>query len=94
MVKKRVHVWIRGMVQGVCFRAFARDAAVREGVAGWVRNLRDGRVEAVFEGDAESVARMVEWCHRGSPLGFVDDVEVREEPYEGSLKGFEITYGR
>jgi acylphosphatase len=94
MSKRRAHVWIRGFVQGVCFRAFARDAAVREGVTGWVRNLRDGRVEAVFEGDTDQVARMVAWCREGSPLGSVDEVVVREEPFEGSFDRFEITYGR
>lgn len=92
MAKRRVRVRIRGMVQGVCFRSFARDAAIAEGVAGYVRNLRDGSVEAVFEGEPEQVERMVAWCHKGSPYGFVDQVEVREEPGEGDLKRFEITY--
>lgn len=92
MPKKRVRVRIQGMVQGVCFRAFTRDAALAEGVAGWVRNLRDGSVEALFEGDAEQVERMVAWCHKGSPYGFVDRVEVKEEDYEGAFKRFEITY--
>jgi acylphosphatase len=80
------------MVQGVCFRSFARDAAIAIGVAGYVRNLRDGSVEAVFEGEPEQVERMLAWCHKGSPYGFVDQVEVREEPREGDLKRFEITY--
>lgn len=94
MIKKRVHVWIRGRVQGVCFRAFARDAAREAGVTGWIKNLRDGRVEAVFEGDTDKVEKMIAWCHIGSPFGFVDHVEVKEEPYEGNMKRFEITYGR
>jgi acylphosphatase len=92
MPKRRVRVRIRGMVQGVCFRAFTRDAAIAEGVAGWVRNLRDGSVEAVFEGDAVKVERMVAWCHKGSPYGFVDSVEVKEEACEGALDRFGITY--
>ena len=93
MQKKRVRVRIRGMVQGVCFRAFARDAATSEGVTGWVRNLRDGSVEALFEGDTDRVERMIAWCHRGSPYGFVDQVEVKEEAYEGAFDRFVITYG-
>lgn len=92
MAKRRVRVRIRGMVQGVCFRAFTRDAAIAAGVTGWVRNLRDGSVEAVFEGDAERVEHMIAWCHKGSPYGFVDHVEVKEEPYEGEYQRFQITY--
>jgi acylphosphatase len=92
--KRRVRVRIRGMVQGVCFRAFARDAAVTEGVAGWVRNLRDGSVEALFEGDADSIERMIAWCRRGSPYGHVDQVDVKEEVYEGTFDRFEVTYSR
>ena len=94
MPKKRARVRIRGMVQGVCFRAFTRDAAIAEGVTGWVRNLRDGSVEAVFEGDAERVDRMIAWCHRGSPYSLVDSVEVKEETYEDAFDRFEVTYGR
>ena len=92
MPNKRVRVRIRGMVQGVCFRAFTRDAARAQGVAGWVKNLRDGSVEALFEGDAEKIESMIAWCHKGSPYGSVDHVEVKEEPYEGEFKRFEITY--
>lgn len=95
MVKKRrVHVWIKGRVQGVFFRAYTREAAVKEGVAGWVRNTADGRVEAVFEGDADKVERLLVWCREGSPLSRVDHVETREEVYEGKHDRFEISYGR
>lgn len=94
MQKKRVHVFISGRVQGVFFRAYTRDAAIREGVQGWVRNMPDGRVEAVFEGNADQVDRMVAWCHEGSPLGHVDSVDARDEPYTGELGPFEIRYGR
>lgn len=94
MEKKRVRVLIKGRVQGVFFRAYTRDAATLEGLAGWVRNLPDGRVEAVFEGDAESVERMVAWCRQGSPLSRVERVEVHEEVYEGTHHRFEIGYGR
>lgn len=94
MPKKRVRVRIRGMVQGVCFRAFTRDAAIAEGVTGWVRNLWDGSVEAVFEGDTERVDRMIAWCHRGSPYSRVDRVEMKEEAYEDAFDRFEVTYGR
>jgi acylphosphatase len=94
MEKKRVHVFITGRVQGVFFRAYTRDTAIREGVQGWVRNVPDGRVEAVFEGDCDPVDRMVAWCHEGSPLGRVDFVDARDEPYTGDFEQFEIKYGR
>ncbi|MBW1974120.1 MAG: acylphosphatase [Deltaproteobacteria bacterium] len=92
MAKKRVRVFIEGRVQGVFFRAYMRDAARRERVNGWVRNLPDGRVEAVLEGDAASVKKVVEWCHRGSPTSRVDKVTVVEEPYVGEFSDFSIRY--
>ena len=92
MAKRRVRVWITGRVQGVFFRAYTRDAAQQAGVSGWVRNLRDGRVEAVFEGDAEQVSKMVAWCREGSPVSRVDDVEVREEDFTGEFNTFTITH--
>jgi acylphosphatase len=92
MDKRRVRVWISGRVQGVFFRAFTRDAAVREGIAGWVRNLPDGRVEALFEGDAECVERMLEWCYEGSPGSRVENVQVREEPFQNEFLTFDIRY--
>ncbi len=92
MDKMRAHVYISGRVHGVFFRAYTRDAARRAGVVGWVRNIRDGRVEAVFEGDAESVRHVMEWCHQGSPLSRVDNVEVLEEPYTGEFSSFVITH--
>ncbi len=94
MANKRVHVWIRGRVQGVFFRAYTRDAAKQRNVKGWVRNLPDGRVEAVFEGEAEAVEDMIRWCHNGSPLSRVDDVEIVEEPYVGEFDDFHVRYGR
>ncbi|MGM0590689.1 MAG: acylphosphatase [Halobacteriota archaeon] len=72
----RAHVFVSGTVQGVFYRANTRDAATQRGVDGWVRNLGDGRVEAVFEGPEDSVEAMVEWCHTGSPAAAVSDVEV------------------
>lgn len=94
MDKKRVRVLIKGRVQGVFFRAYTRDAAIEAGVKGWVRNLADGRVEALFEGDSADVDRMVAWCRDGSPLSRVEAVEVHEEVYQGDHDRFEISYGR
>lgn len=92
MQKKRIHVYIEGLVQRVAFRAFTRDVAMSLGLAGWVRNTRDGRVEAVFEGDASQVDKMLAWCYEGSPYSRVERVEVLEEPYLEHLDRFEILY--
>ncbi|HDR72472.1 MAG TPA: acylphosphatase [Methanoculleus sp.] len=91
--KRRAHVWVSGRVQGVYFRDATRASAERSGVAGWVRNLPDGRVEAVFEGDPGAVDRMVEFCRSGPRSARVERVEVVEEDFRGELQGFEVRYG-
>ena len=85
----RAHVFVSGRVQGVYYRATTRDTARERGVAGWVKNLDDGRVEAVFEGTEAAVESMIEWCHTGSPKARVDDVEVEYGDPDG-VEGFEI----
>ena len=87
--RTRAHVFVSGHVQGVFYRATTRDAAREHDVDGWVKNLDDGRVEAVFEGPASAVESIVEWCHTGSPAADVDDVSVTREPPEG-VDGFRI----
>jgi acylphosphatase len=74
--RSRAHVFVSGRVQGVYFRATTRDTAREKGVDGWVRNLQDGRVEAVFEGPEDAVEEMVAFCHEGSSRANVADVEV------------------
>ena len=91
MSRKRVHVYVSGRVQGVFYRATTKETAQEHGVDGWVKNLDDGRVEAVFEGDPEAVDAMVQFCHEGSDMAEVNDVEVTEEEPEG-LGEFEIRY--
>lgn len=87
--RTRARVFVSGRVQGVYYRANTRDAARAKDVDGWVRNLQDGRVEAVFEGNADVVEEMIEWCHTGSPAADVTDVDVTyEEPQAES--GFSI----
>lgn len=85
----RRRVWVSGRVQGVAFRASARRQARAAGVDGWVRNLADGRVEAVFEGDPGAVESMLAWCREGPSYARVERVEVREESPEGAA-GFEV----
>jgi acylphosphatase len=87
VVRKRVLV--SGEVQGVFFRDQCRRLAGQQGVAGWVRNLPDGRVEAIFEGDPDSVERLVHWARQGPSRARVTAVDVRDEPVEG-LASFQI----
>jgi len=85
----RYRVLIAGQVQGVNFRVACQRMARQHGVTGWVRNLGDGRVEAVFEGSAEQVQRMLDWTRHGPRLAEVADVAVRSEEPQG-LGMFEI----
>ena len=85
----RYRVLISGRVQGVFFRDTCRQLAEQNGVAGWVRNLPDGRVEAVFEGPDDNVRRLVDWARTGPRLAVVDNVAVQPEPPEG-LAAFRI----
>jgi len=82
-------VFVTGLVQNVWFRATTAKHAVRAGVAGWVRNLPDGRVEAVLEGTPEAVEQTIEFCSRGPEMARVDRIEVIEEAPE-DLAGFQI----
>lgn len=88
MVNVRVHVFVSGRVQGVFFRQNTKRQADSLGVKGWVRNLPDGRVEAVFEGEKSAVKALVDYCHRGPSSARVDNVEVNYEDYKGEFSDF------
>ncbi len=83
---------IRGRVQGVGFRYAAVEAAEREGVAGWVRNLRDGGVEALVQGDEAAVERMIAWCRHGPRGARVSDVESHDATVSDGFAGFTIRH--
>ncbi|MBW4560832.1 MAG: acylphosphatase [Mojavia pulchra JT2-VF2] len=85
----RAHLIISGRVQGVGYRYATVDTASQLGLTGWVRNLPDSRVEAVFEGSREVVEEMIRWCHAGPPAAVVKNVEVEYEQPEG-LQRFEV----
>jgi len=89
MFKARVHVFVSGNVQGVFFRQKTKRQAESLDVNGWVRNLPDGRVEAVFEGEEEAVKKLVEYCHYGPSSAKVTGVDVIGESYRGEFSGFE-----
>ena len=92
MEKIRARVIVEGRVQGVFFRHHTQEMAFRLGVTGWVKNRRDGSVEAVFEGDRERVDQIIEWCRRGAPEARVTGVQVNWEVYTGEFEDFSVTY--
>lgn len=94
MERIRARVVVRGLVQGVWFRQSTKDEAIRIGVQGWVKNLSDGSVEAVFEGEKMKVEEVVGWCHRGPSGAQVTGVDVAWERYRGEFGHFDIRYGR
>ncbi|MBW4690820.1 MAG: acylphosphatase [Lyngbya sp. HA4199-MV5] len=85
----RAHVWISGRVQGVAYRMTTAKLATHLGLKGWVRNLPDGRVEAVFEGEEAAIESMLRWCHEGPPEAIVEQVIASYEPPE-SLQSFNV----
>jgi acylphosphatase len=89
--KLRAHVFISGRVQGVSFRWYTQRKAQELKLTGWVRNLWDGQVEAVFEGDEEAVRQAVTWCHTGEPPARVTHVDVTYGPPTGEHHRFQIT---
>lgn len=89
----RAHVLVSGRVQGVFFRSATKQKAEHYGVKGWVRNLADGRVEAVFEGEEDAVKAMIEFCRRGPPSAIVTNVDVSWETVTGEFNAFTVRYG-
>jgi len=86
---ERRHLWVRGRVQGVWYRGSCAEEAELLGLSGWVRNLPDGRVEVVAEGDPDAVQQLVDWCWQGPPSARVTGVEEQVEAPQG-LSGFSI----
>jgi acylphosphatase len=92
IMKARATVNFKGRVQGVFFRANTRDFAEQVGVFGWVRNLPDGSVEAVFEGDKEGIEGLIAMCKTKQPHARVSSAKVQWDDYKGEFNGFEIRY--
>ena len=90
--KTRAHIIVFGRVQGVCFRAATQKAAMTFGVTGWVRNRRDGTVEAVVEGVKKDVISLINWCNTGPPISRVEKVAVTWQDYQGEFTGFDLRY--
>ena len=89
---RRVRILVTGRVQGVFFRQTLKVMAKRNNILGWVRNLKDGRVEAVLEGSEEGLDRVIEWAHAGPANARVDDVDIRNEEPLGEFDSFDVRY--
>ena len=92
MSNQRIRIFVTGRVQGVFFRQTLKIMAKKNDVLGWVKNLKDGRVESVIEGDAENVSIIVEWIHGGPANAIVEDVEIRNEKFVGEFLKFDVLY--
>jgi acylphosphatase len=92
MEEARAHLLIDGRVQGVFYRAFTREMAHALKLKGWVRNLRDGRVEAVLEGEKNIIQQAIQKCYAGPPGARVTNIDVQWEHYTGEENGFHIRY--
>ena len=92
MGNSRVRLIIEGRVQGVWFRDSTRNEARALGVCGWVRNRRDGTVEALVEGPEQGVKDLIRWCHQGPPHARVSRVQESQEEWTGEFKSFDILF--
>jgi acylphosphatase len=90
--KIRAHLLISGKVQGVYFRHNTQIVASRHNVTGWVRNLQDGQLEVVLEGDGIDVDHVIKWCKIGPPEAKVEHVDVQYKNYTGEFKEFKVNY--
>lgn len=89
-MKRRIHLRITGRVQGVSYRAYASQKARELGLGGWVRNITDGTVEFVAEGDPEPLATLLDWCWQGSPWAQVQAIDARWSDATGELEAFKV----
>lgn len=87
-----VRIFVKGKVQGVFFRQALKVMAKKKNVSGWVKNLKDGRVEALFEGEDLDVSFIVDWCHAGSANARVEDIKIKNEKFTGEFSKFEVLY--
>ena len=92
MAKSRVKVIVKGIVQGVNFRYYSQRQAAKFNITGWVKNLPDGSVAGVFEGDEQDVEAMVQWCRRGPPSAHVTGLIAQPEEYRGEFSSFSVKF--
>ena len=92
MIQKRIHIFVTGRVQGDFFRQSTRVSAIKNNVNGWIRNLDDGRVEIVAEGEKQNIDNLVNWCKTGPANSRVDEFELLDENYTDEFENFEVRY--
>ena len=92
MIQKRIHIFVTGRVQGVFFRQSTRVMAIKNNVNGWVRNLDDGRVEIIAEGETQNIDNFVTWCKTGPANSRVDEFELLDENSTGQFENFDVIY--
>ena len=91
-MKIRIGVIVRGRVQGVSFRHYTQQTAIRHNVTGWVKNLPDGNVAGCFEGEEKDVRALIDWCRIGPDWAQVEEVLVENEPYRGEFSSFNVRF--
>ena len=92
MSMKQIHIFVTGRVQGVFFRQSTRVIAIKNNVNGWVRNLDDGKVEIVAQGETNNVDNLADWCKTGPANSRVDEFELKEESITDEFENFEVKY--
>ncbi len=92
MSNQRIRIIVTGKVQGVFFRQTLKVKAKKNEIFGWVKNLKDGRVEAILEGDEEKISKIIEWAHGGPANARVEDVEICNEKFIGEFSKFDVLY--
>ena len=92
MSNQRIRIIVTGKVQGVFFRQTLKVKAKKNEIFGWVKNLQDGRVEAILEGDEEKISKIIGWAHGGPANARVEDVEIRNEKFIGEFSKFDVLY--
>ena len=92
MVQKQIHIFVTGRVQGVFFRQSTKVMAIKNNAKGWVRNLDDGRVEIVAQGETQDIENLAHWCKTGPANSRVDEFELSEENISDEFENFEVRY--
>jgi acylphosphatase len=92
MSNKRVRLIVTGRVQGVFFRQSLKAKAIQNNIFGWVKNLQDGRVETILEGNEENIHKLVEWAHSGPANAIVENVEIHNEKFDDEFRKFDVLY--
>ena len=92
MSNKRVRLVVTGRVQGVFFRQSLKAKAIQNDIFGWVKNLQDGRVETILEGNEENIRILVEWTHSGPANAIVENVEIHNEKFDDEFRKFDVLY--